>query len=90
MAGNGIEPFDAAPQLTDGSASTQTFDDPARILFGADGRVMGAPPHLMVIDHGSARGVVRGQRSRWPSGLERPPPCFRWLTALLLPLPSPN
>jgi hypothetical protein len=54
MAGDGIEPFDAAPQLTDGSAGTQTFDDPARILFGADGCVMGAPPQLMVIDHGSA------------------------------------
>jgi hypothetical protein len=62
MAGDAIEPFDAAPLLTGSPAGTPMFDDPARIVFGDDGRSIGAPPQLMVIDQGSSRGVMRGQR----------------------------
>jgi hypothetical protein len=73
MAGDRLEPFDAAQQVADAARGTPMFDDPARIVFGTDGRLLGAPPQLLVIDHGASRGVVRGQRLtvfRRPSGYQ--------------------
>ena len=38
------------------------YGDPARILFGDEGQILGAPRRLMVIDRGSERGIRVGQR----------------------------
>lgn len=62
VAGDGLEAFDAESRVVAGSHGTPQFDEPARIVFGDDGRTLAAPPQLMVIDRGSAQGVLRGQR----------------------------
>ncbi|MCA1585423.1 MAG: carboxypeptidase-like regulatory domain-containing protein [Acidobacteria bacterium] len=62
MSGDDIEPFDAVPQLAEGARGAPQFDEPAQIIFGDEGRTIGAPRQLMVIDQGANQGVVRGQR----------------------------
>jgi hypothetical protein len=61
-AGDSIEPFDPLPLLSARPSGSPRFDDPARIVFGDHGVVMGAPRQLMVMDRGSADGAERGQR----------------------------
>ena len=41
---------------------TPRFDEPAHVIFGDQGKVMGAPQDLMVIDRGTLQGAQRGQR----------------------------
>jgi len=43
-------------------AATPASEDAARILFADDGRLLGAPQRLMVIDRGSEQGMQNGQR----------------------------
>ena len=61
-AGDTVEPFDPLPmwRLTEGGSPQ--FEAPAHVIFGENGRQMGAPQQLMVIDRGSAQGAERGQR----------------------------
>lgn len=61
FAGDAIEPFDALPMWTSQEPGIPQFDEPARIIFGEHGQVMGAPRQLMVIDRGTAKGAQRGQ-----------------------------
>jgi hypothetical protein len=61
-AGDTIEAFDPLPMLSAQASGTPQFDEPAHIIFGQHGQVMGAPKQLMVIDRGSADGTLRGQR----------------------------
>jgi hypothetical protein len=61
-AGDTVEPFDPMPMWRTGDAGTPQFDAPAHVIFGENGRQMGAPQQLMVIDRGSAQGAERGQR----------------------------
>jgi hypothetical protein len=61
-AGDTIEPFDPMPMWRTGEAGAPQFDAPAHVIFGENGRQMGAPQQLMVIDRGSSHGAERGQR----------------------------
>jgi hypothetical protein len=61
-AGDTIERFDPLPLLSAGPSGTARFDDPAHVVFGEQGRAMGAPRQLMVIDRGAVHGAERGQR----------------------------
>ena len=60
--GDSVEPFDPLPMWRVTDAGTPQFDAPAHVVFGENGRQMGAPQQLMVIDRGSAQGAERGQR----------------------------
>ena len=62
MAGDSIEPFDALPMWTSLEPGTPQFDEPAHIVFGDHGQVLGSPRQLMVIDRGATQGLQRGQR----------------------------
>ena len=75
LAGDTVEPFDPMPLLRTADAGTPQFDQPAHVIFGEHGRLMGAPKQLMVIDRGSAQGTERGQRVtifRRPQGTRGP------------------
>jgi hypothetical protein len=61
MAGDALESFDALPVVRAQGGGQPKFDDPARIVFGELGRVMGTAQQLMVIDRGTMQDVVRGQ-----------------------------
>lgn len=74
-AGDTVEPFEPLPLWGATAAGTPQFDEPAHVIFGENGRSMGAPRQLMVIDRGSAGGAERGQRVtifRRPRGEEGP------------------
>ena len=60
--GDTVEPFDPLPMWRTADAGTPQFDTPAHVIFGENGRQMGAPQQLMVIDRGSVHGTERGQR----------------------------
>ncbi|MCC7125710.1 MAG: carboxypeptidase regulatory-like domain-containing protein [Acidobacteria bacterium] len=62
MPGDSLEPFDALPVVQAQAPGTPQFDEPARVVFGEQGRMLGAGGQMVVIDHGSAHGVTRGQR----------------------------
>ncbi len=62
FAGDTIEAFEPLPALSARTSGTPQFDEPAHIIFGEHGQVMGAPKQLMVIDRGSVDGTLRGQR----------------------------
>lgn len=61
MAGDYIEPFDAMPMWTSLDFGKPQFDDPAKVLLGEHGKVMGSARDLMVINRGSSKGALRGQ-----------------------------
>lgn len=61
FAGDSIESFDALPMWTSQEVGTAQFDEPARIVFGEHGQIMGSPGRLMVIDKGLTWGARRGQ-----------------------------
>lgn len=61
-AGDTVEPFDPLPLLGAVEGGEPRFDEPAHVIFGENGRYMGAPRELMVIDRGTAQGAERGQR----------------------------
>lgn len=62
MAGDSIEAFDPLPMWTALEPGKPQFDEPARIVFGDNGQVLGAAKQLMVIDRGTTQGAQRGQR----------------------------
>ena len=62
LVGDSVEPFDALPMWTAQDGRTPHFDDPAHVILGDQGKVMGAPQELMVIDRGATRGAERGER----------------------------
>lgn len=61
-AGDRLEAFDALPMLSWQHDGRPDFDDPARVLFGEDGRLAGASQQMLVIDRGASHGTLRGQR----------------------------
>ena len=61
-AGDTVEPFDPLPMWRTTAAGAPQFDAPAHVIFGENGRQMGAPQQLMVIDRGTTHGAERGQR----------------------------
>ena len=61
-AGDIVEPFDALPVMTAKGLGTPQFDDPAHIVLGEHGQILGATRALMVIDRGTSAGAERGQR----------------------------
>jgi len=61
MAGDAIEPFDAMPMYASIEPGTPQFDDPAKVILGDHGKILGSARDLMVIDRGTSQGVQRGQ-----------------------------
>jgi hypothetical protein len=59
-AGDLVEAFDALPMVVTQETGSAQFDEPARIVFGEHGQVMGSPGRLMVIDKGLTWGARRG------------------------------
>ena len=62
FAGDTVEPFDALPLWTAQGLRTPQYDDPAKVILGDNGQILGAPRQLMVIDRGAEQGAERGQR----------------------------
>jgi hypothetical protein len=62
FAGDTVEPFDALPMWTAQGLRTPQYDDPAHVILGEHGQILGAPRQLMVIDRGAVQGAERGQR----------------------------
>ncbi len=62
MPGDSLEPFDALPVVQAQAPGTPQFDEPAHVVFGEQGRMLGAGGQMVVIDQGSAHGITRGQR----------------------------
>lgn len=60
-AGDLVESFDALPMVVTHDEGVAQFDEPARIVFGEHGQVMGSPGRLMVIDKGLTWGARRGR-----------------------------
>jgi hypothetical protein len=61
-AGDFLASFRPEPIRPPEPRGTPNFGDPARILFGDEGLVLGAPRRMMVIDRGSGHGIRVGQR----------------------------
>lgn len=61
-AGDLVESFDALPMVVTQETGVAQFDEPARIVFGEHGQVMGSPGRLMVIDKGLTWGARRGRQ----------------------------
>ena len=61
-AGDLVEAFDALPAVVTQDTGVAQFDEPARIVFGEHGQVMGSPGRLMVIDKGLTWGARRGRQ----------------------------
>ncbi len=62
FAGDTVEPFAGLPLLTAHAPLAPHYADPAHIVLGEHGQILGAERQLMVIDRGSAQGAARGQR----------------------------
>jgi len=61
-AGDVVEAFDALPMVLTQDTGVAQFDEPARIVFGEHGQIMGSPGRLMVIDKGLTWGARRGRQ----------------------------
>ena len=61
-AGDLVEAFDALPLVITHGTGVAQFDEPARIVFGEHGQIMGSPGRLMVIDKGLTWGARRGRQ----------------------------
>jgi Carboxypeptidase regulatory-like domain len=61
-AGDLLMPFSPEPVRTFEPAGVPLYRDAARILFGGNNEMMGAPGRLMVIDRGRLHGIRLGQR----------------------------
>ena len=61
-AGDTVERFQALPAFEAVETGQPHYDNPARILFGDQGREMASVSQLMVIDRGASQGAQRGQR----------------------------
>jgi hypothetical protein len=62
MLGDDLDVFAPEPFRLPRSDGPPDFDRPARVLLGDQGRMLGAPGRMMVIDQGEAAGVEAGQR----------------------------
>ena len=60
--GDSVEAFDARPLVPTQDSGVARFDEPARIVFGEHGQIMGSPGRLMVIDKGLTWGARRGRQ----------------------------
>ncbi len=62
MLGDELEAFTPEPLPLPKADGAPDFDRPARVLFGDEGKMLGAPGRLMVIDQGQNAGLEAGQR----------------------------
>jgi len=62
VRGDDLEAFAPEPFRVPRSDGPPDFDQPARILFGDEGKMLGASGRLMVIDQGADAGVEAGQQ----------------------------
>ena len=62
MQGDFLASFNPEPVRTPEPAGAPDYEDAARILFGDNGQMLGAPGRLMVIDRGSDYGIRAGHR----------------------------
>jgi hypothetical protein len=62
MSGDELAAFVPEPLSLPGPEGPPDFGRPAHILFGDEGRMLGAPQRLMVIDQGADDGLEVGQR----------------------------
>jgi hypothetical protein len=60
--GDWLEAFTPEPFRLPTADGVPDFDRPARVLFGDEGKMLGAPGRLMVIDQGQNAGLEPGQR----------------------------
>jgi hypothetical protein len=62
VVGDWLEAFTPEPLPVPKADGEPDFDKPARVLFGDESRMLGAPGRLMVIDQGQNAGLEAGQR----------------------------
>lgn len=62
MSGDFLGTFQPEPMRTPAPGGVPAYHDAARILFGDAGQMLGVPRRLLVIDHGTERGIQVGQR----------------------------
>ncbi len=62
MLGDELEAFAPEPLPLPKADGFPDFGRPARVLFGDEGKMLGAPGRLMVIDQGQDAGLEPGQR----------------------------
>jgi len=62
MRGDELEAFAPEPFRLPRSDGPPDFAQPARVVFGDEGKMLGAPGRLMVIDQGWDAGIEAGQR----------------------------
>jgi hypothetical protein len=62
LLGDELEPFTPEPLRLAQAGGVPDYYRPARVLFGDDGKMLGAPGRLMVIDQGRNAGLESGQR----------------------------
>jgi hypothetical protein len=62
VLGDELEAFVPEPFRLPKADGQPDFDRPARVLFGDEGKMLGAPGRLMVIDQGQNAGLEAGQR----------------------------
>jgi hypothetical protein len=62
FVGDELEAFAPEPIRPQRSTGEPDFDRPARVLFGDEGKTIGEPDRLMVIDQGANDGLEAGQR----------------------------
>lgn len=60
--GDLLMPFRPEPTRDPEPAGVPAWDEAARVLFGSDNQLLGAPGRLMVIDRGWLHGIRLGQR----------------------------
>jgi hypothetical protein len=60
LRGDELHPYEAARAVV-ASGGVPDFGDPARVIFGDDGRTMAGPTQLLVIDRGRSGGLLLGQ-----------------------------
>ena len=60
--GDQLAPFEWPAVVSMAPAGTIGYDDPATVLFGSDGRAMSGTGQFLVIDQGTDRQIVLGQR----------------------------
>jgi hypothetical protein len=62
FVGDELDAFAPEPIRPPSSGGLPDFDRPARVLFGDEGKTIGEPDRLMVIDQGANDGLEAGQR----------------------------
>lgn len=62
VLGDELEPFVPEPFWSPKADGPPDFDQPVRVLFGDEGKMLGAPRTLMVLDRGLDAGLQAGMR----------------------------